>query len=159
MLIQSISNIKVKNILYYCFWLLDPFRFCEICFTTHPPFVANKSAISPFSGGCDVAYSNVYTSKDMTRADVCHDPFICATWLFHMCDVTHSNVCMPKDMTVWHDLCIFIGNAVFKKTLFCHERIAVQHKVNLYLVLQNTPKQWSQYLRRHDKYCRRKKVF
>jgi len=44
-------NIKVTDILYYWFLLLDQFRFCETHFTTYQRFVTNQSAISPFLGG------------------------------------------------------------------------------------------------------------
>jgi len=29
----------------------------------------------------------------MTHSYVCHDAFICVTWLMNICDVTHSYVC------------------------------------------------------------------
>ena len=66
MLVHSSLNIKVTEILYYWHLLLDSFCFCETYFTTHPQFVANKGAISPFLGGCHctiigtiVAYATV----------------------------------------------------------------------------------------------------
>jgi len=51
MLVQLHCRIIVTKILYYSYLLLDSFRFCGRYFTTHPRFVPNKSAISPFLGG------------------------------------------------------------------------------------------------------------
>jgi len=42
---------KVTNILYHWFLLLDQFRFCETHCTTYQRFVGDQSAISPSSGG------------------------------------------------------------------------------------------------------------
>jgi len=51
MLVQLNFNIKMTKILCYWYLLFDSFRSCETYFATHPQFVANKSAISPFLGG------------------------------------------------------------------------------------------------------------
>ena len=59
-------NIKVTKILYYRFLLLDQFRFGETHFTTHPRFVADGSAISPFLGGYVVARNNSTMGVDST---------------------------------------------------------------------------------------------
>jgi len=45
MLVRLNLNIKMTKILYRLYYSLDSFHFCETCFTTHPRFVANKSAI------------------------------------------------------------------------------------------------------------------
>jgi hypothetical protein len=49
--LQMNLNIKVTQILYHWFLLLDWFRFWETHFTTYQRFVADQSVISPSLGG------------------------------------------------------------------------------------------------------------
>jgi len=65
MLVHLILNIKMTKILYHLYYLLDSFHFCETYFTTHPRFVANKSAISPCLGGAQDVSITAHTH--MTR--------------------------------------------------------------------------------------------
>jgi len=53
LLVQLNFYTKMTKILYYMYLLLGSFYFVETYFTTHPRFVAYKSAISPFLGGSD----------------------------------------------------------------------------------------------------------
>jgi len=47
----------------------------------------------------------------MTHSYVCHDSFICVSWLIHMCVMTHSYVC--------HDSFIFVSWLIHMCVLVC----------------------------------------
>jgi hypothetical protein len=84
MLVQLILNIKMTKILYHLYYLLDSFHFCETYFTTHPRFVANKSAISPCLGGAQDVSITAHTH--MTRP--LHQTH---TWLIHHFTHAHTH--------------------------------------------------------------------
>ena len=81
----------MTKILYYVYYLLDSFHFCETHCTAHARFVANKSAISQFLSGirtCTYIYIYICNSQPYFTAYIyiVHDTdtFICVC--------THLNI-------------------------------------------------------------------
>ena len=127
---MAIYNVKLSNILYDWQLSMASFRFCETYLLHIRPFVVNKSAISPFFGGCACIYLFCLHFRRHCQLRCCRSGLLVCKYAYistYMCIYLYLCAFSAALSTALPSLkCVWIGTSLhFCTQIYIYLRISI----------------------------------